>query len=210
MKQEATSVDQEALDILHSFHQPIAPAIMTVYNSVIRPAENKEHLPAGRGSGTSNTAGIDPVCVSLRSRNEELGFLSGATHWGYLSTQIYLGELNHHHKVHKPKKTINCGVPQGAISAPLNFFINACIFVQYISVCSPLTCCSGTLECPVTSVTPVTPETVTLWPEMVAMVTLLRWMYLRKTSAFRLARVQACDHGRTPPQTSSEDDVTLK
>lgn len=55
-------------------------------------------------------------------------------------------------------------------------------------VCSPLTCCSGTLECPVTS---VTPETVTLCPEMFAMVTLLRWMYLRKTSAFRLARVHA-------------------
>lgn len=63
------------------------------------------------------------------------------------------------------------------------------------NVCSPLTCCSGTLECPVTSVTPVTPETVTLWPEMFAMVTLLRWMYLRKTSAFRLASVQACQHG---------------
>lgn len=42
-----------------------------------------------------------------------------------------------------------------------------------------------------TSVTPVTPETVTLCPEIFAMVTLLRWMYLRKTSAFRLARVQA-------------------
>ena len=46
-----------------------------------------------------------------------------------------------------------------------------------------------------TSVTPVTPETVTLWPEMFAMVTLFRWMYFRKTSAFRLARVQACRHG---------------
>lgn len=45
-----------------------------------------------------------------------------------------------------------------------------------------------------TSVIPVTPETVTLWPEMFAIVTLLRWMYLRKTSAFRLARVQACRH----------------
>lgn len=39
--------------------------------------------------------------------------------------------------------------------------------------------------------TSVTPETVTLCPEMFAMVTLLRWMYLRKTSAFRLARVHA-------------------
>lgn len=86
-------------------------------------------------------------------------------------------------------KPVNRGVPQGSILPPLNLTLNLGF------VCSPLTCCSGTLECPVTSVTPETPETVTLWPEMFAMVTLLRWMYLRKTSAFRLARVQACQHG---------------
>lgn len=75
---------------------------------------------------------------------------------------------------------------------------------------SPLTCCSGTLECPVTSVTPVIPETVTLWPEMFAMVTLLRWMYLRKTSAFRLARVQACNHGNETQVTPSSGIKNLK
>lgn len=125
--------------------------------------------PAWHGVQTAHTADTGPSASSSVSRNEAHDFLSGAVRSGWLSKHT----ATHPHThiiIHRNTCT---------------YWKKACLFkgnarrlweFQASSLDWPLTCVSG----------------ARLWLVTPDMLTLLRWMYFRKTSAFRRARVQAC------------------